>query len=220
MTILRPAITLDADEFLSAQGGALRLAGTRDVARRQLRTAAGLIVPAVVYDWVPVVRRGRTAVAGDVVFHLGGHAGLVACAQEVLLAVATIGPALEEQCRALQNAGEPLELFLLHEAGTFAVAKVVQAVHALAEAGAAARSWGVGAELAPGQLAGWPASEQVLFGRLLDLGSIDVGVTDAGLLVPQKSVSLMIGAGPEYPSAEVNSPCTYCDMGDTCSHRH
>jgi cobalamin-dependent methionine synthase I len=78
----------------------------------------------------------------------------------------------------------------------------------------------VGAELAPGQLSGWAVAEQHELARLLDLGAIGVQVTESGMLVPQKSASLMVGMGPEYESAEVRSPCEYCDLGDTCRYRH
>jgi hypothetical protein len=40
------------------------------------------------------------------------------------------------------------------------------------------------------------------------------------MLSPQKSASLMVGAGPDYESREVRSPCEFCDKGDTCRYRH
>jgi hypothetical protein len=216
-----PDIRLDEEEFLEAQGRSLRLPAARDVARRQLALARQLVSPAIILDWFAVDRlEERRVVIDGVVFGLGRHADLLDGAQEVLLAVVTIGPALEERCCALQEAGEPLELFLLHEAGVFAVGKLVEQAHAIAEAKAAEQRWGVSAELAPGQLAGWATSEQKLFSRLLDLESIGAHVTDGGLLVPQKSVSLMIGAGPGLTAQKVHSPCAYCDLGGTCTYRH
>jgi hypothetical protein len=219
--VLTPELTLDPEEFLQTQGKALRVPATREEARRQLKVAAGLVAPAVACGWFPVGRVDRrTAEIGDAVFGLGRHADLLAEAREVLLAVVTIGPALDERSRSLQESGEPLRMFLLHEAGVFALGKTVEAVHRLAEARAAERGWGVGAELAPGQLAGWDTSEQLLFGLLLDLESIGVRVTDVGLLIPQQSVSLLVGAGPGYTSSTVHAPCAYCDMGAKCTYRH
>ena len=90
----------------------------------------------------------------------------------------------------------------------------------LVEKAAAERGWGVGAELAPGQLAGWDIAEQKLLTGLLDVESINVTVTDSGMLVPQKSASLMVGIGPEYKSTEVQTPCAYCDLRETCRFSH
>jgi hypothetical protein len=222
MTVERvPDLTLDEQEFLRAQGGSLRLPAARDIARRQLALAGQLVSPAIVFDWFAVDRpKERRITVDGVAFTLGRHASLLDGAREVLLAVATIGLALEERCRTLQEEGEPLQLFLLHEAGVFTVGKLVERVHAIAETKAAERRWGVSAELAPGQLAGWATSEQLLFGRLLDLESIGARVTDGGLLVPQKSVSLMIGAGPGLTAQKVHSPCAYCDLGGNCTYSH
>ena len=78
----------------------------------------------------------------------------------------------------------------------------------------------MGAELAPGQLSGWSIAEQLLVAQLLDVAAIGVSVTESGILIPQKSASLMVGIGPEYESSEVRSPCEYCDVSDTCRFRH
>lgn len=222
MTVLTDIhLALRAEEFLEVQGAALRRPNMRDAALRALDRAAEIVAPAVVYDYfkVEACSGSQVRVAG-VSFNLGRHAELLASAQEVLLAVATIGPQLEEEARVLQKAGQVLDAFLLGEAGVFAVGKLVEGCHGIVEMEAASRGWGVGAELAPGQLAGWAIAEQRLLCRLLDVAAIGVRVTDAGVLVPQKSASLMIGMGPEYESAVVHSPCKYCAMGDACRFRH
>ncbi len=102
----------------------------------------------------------------------------------------------------------------------FAVGSLIQKAHRMIEEEAAWRNWGVGAELAPGQLAGWDIEEQKLLCGLVDTEAIGVTVTVAGMLVPQKSASLMVGIGPRYASAEVRTPCEFCDLGDTCRWRH
>ena len=109
---------------------------------------------------------------------------------------------------------------MLDAAGVFAVGKLIERARSIVERYAAERHWGVGAELAPGQLSGWAIAEQSLVGRLLDFGSIGVRLTDSGMLVPQKSASMMVGIGPDYQSSEVRSPCEYCDLGETCRYRH
>ncbi len=222
MTVLSDSeCDLEFDRFLEAQGEAFRRPEVREVARWALEEARGLIVPAIAYEWLTVdtVDDGRVRVGG-MLFTLGRHANLLAPAQEALVSVVTIGLRLEEQARELGAAGRALESYVLGEAGVFAVGSLMQRAHRMAEEEAARRSWGVGAELAPGQLNGWSIEEQKLLCSLLDTDAIGVTVTSTGMLVPQKSASLMVGIGPDYTSTEVRTPCEFCDLSDTCRWRH
>ena len=214
-------LVLDLEEFVEAQGEALRRPTAQEAAGKGLAAAAGLISPALVYGWFPVGDRDqRKAEVGGVVFELGRHADLLGPAHLAFVAVVTIGPGLEARSRDLQASGKALDSFMLDAAGVFAVGTLILRARSIVEQDAAERGWGVGAELAPGQLSGWAIAEQILVGRLLDLESIGVRVTDSGMLVPQKSASIMVGAGPDYESSEVRSPCEYCDLGETCRYRH
>ena len=220
-TITGIDVVFDFDEFLDSAGDSLRRPAMQEGARQALTTAAGLVCPSMVYDWHPVgVRDARTVAVGEVVFQLGRHADLLRPARSAFVAVVTIGGRLEARGRELQAEGKALDAFMLDWAGVFVVGKLIERAHAIVEKDAADRGWGVGAELAPGQLSGWPIAEQILVGRLLDLDSIGVRVTDSGMLVPQKSASLVVGVGPDYQSSEVRSPCEFCDISQTCRHRH
>jgi hypothetical protein len=214
-------LALDLEGFLESAGDSLRRPAMQEGARQALFAAAGLVAPAMVYAWHPVGVGDRgTAEVGGVLFRLGRHADLLEPARSAFVAVVTIGPRLENRSRELQACGRALDAFMLDSAGVFAVGRLIEMAHSIVENDAAQRGWGVGAELAPGQLSGWAITEQILVGRLLDLESIGVRVTDSGMLVPQKSASIMVGAGPDYESTEVRSPCGYCDVGETCRHRH
>jgi hypothetical protein len=214
-------LVLDLEDLVEEQGESLRRPVMRSAAQKGLEAAAGLISPAIVYGWFPVGNRDRkSAEVGGLVFALGRHADLLEQARLAFLAVVTIGPQLEERSRELQASGKALDSFMLDAAGVHGVGKLIGMARSIVEKDAAERGWGVGAELAPGQLSGWAISEQILVGRLLDLESIGVRVTESGMLVPQKSASIMVGVGPEYESSEVRSPCEFCDLGETCRYRH
>ena len=220
-TLVGPDLALDLDEFLDSQGEALRRPQTREAAGRALSRAVDLVRPAIVYDWFPVGDRDmKKAEVGGVVFTLGRHANLLEAARLAFVAVVTIGPQLEAESRELRATRKALDSLMLDEAGVFPVGKLIERARSIVELDAAARGWGVGAELAPGQLSEWSIAEQILIGRLLDLKSIGVRVTDSGMLVPQKSASLMVGIGPGYESSEVRSPCEYCELNETCRYRH
>jgi hypothetical protein len=212
---------LNLDEFLEAQGDALRRPGMHDAARQAVERAAGLVAPALVHDLFQVGVLGeRKAQVGGALFDLGKHADLLEGAELAFAAVLTIGPRLEDEARELQASGKALDSFLLGEAGVFVIGKLIAEAHQIAEKEAVGRGWGVGAELAPGQLAGWAIDEQKLLCGLLDVASIGVRVTESGMLVPQKSASMMVGIGPDYESTEVRSPCEFCDLGESCRFRH
>ena len=212
---------LDHDQFMASQGQALDRPEMKRVARWATDEAQGLLTPGIVYECLAVrALDGTQAQVGDTVFDVGRHADLLAPAREAFVGVCTIGPQLEERARELGSSGRALEGFLLGEVGVFAVGGLIQRAHEIVETEAAQRGWGVGAELAPGQLAGWKIEEQRTLCGLLDIDSVGVRVTDTGMLVPQKSASFMIGIGPGYASAVVRSPCEFCDQGATCRWRH
>lgn len=219
--ILRLNLSLNFAEFLEAQGDAVLRPGLRVSARRALEQAADLVSGAIVYDWFRVGEVGaRDVEVGGAVFQLGRHAELMGPAESALLAVMTIGPRVEELAGELQKSGQALDSFLLSEAGVFGVGRLMEEAHRIAERDAAQRCWGVGAELAPGQLAGWSIAEQKLLCSLVDIDAIGVRLTESGMLVPQKSASMMVGIGPGYESNVVRAPCEFCDQKETCRYRH
>jgi len=214
-------LSLELDDFKEAQGEALRLPRAQESAERALTEAATLVAPALVYEWISVEVVDRThARVGGVVMRVGGHTDLLLPAQEAFVCVATVGPALEERARDLAAEGKAFDSYILGEVGVYAVGLVMHLAHKRVEEEAAARGWGVGAEMAPGQLAGWDVAEQKLLCGLLDVSSIGVSVTDGGMLFPMKSASLLVGSGPEYEASEVRSPCDYCAKAETCRYRH
>jgi hypothetical protein len=222
MTVLTGfELPMEEELFFEEQGGALKRPSMQEAARAALARARGLVEPAVAYDWFPVsLLEGRRAQVGEEVFRLGRHADLLREAESALLALVTVGSRLEAESRRLQAAGKALDAYMLDAAGVFAVGMLIHKAHHIAEQEAADRGWGVGAELAPGQLSGRDLSEQHIIGRMLGIHAIGVEVTASGVLVPQKSASLLVGIGPGYEASEVCSPCQYCDVQETCRFRH
>jgi hypothetical protein len=222
VTVLRGfPLSLETDEFMEAQGEGLRRPSMSEAAVRAVAEAAGIVEPAVTYRWVAVERRdARRVEVGGEVLTLGRHADLLRPAQEAFVAVVTIGGTLEERTGELHAAGRALDSYLLDAVGVYAVGKCIETARMIVESQAAERGWGVGPELAPGQLSGWAIAEQKRIARLLDLDAIGVKVTESGMLVPVKSASMLVGAGPDYEAAQVGSPCAYCSVSETCRYRH
>jgi len=66
---------------------------------------------------------------------------------------------------------------------------------------------------------GWPLRGQRELCGLLPLEQIGVRLTSHSVLEPHKSVSALVGLGPDYPSARVGSVCKYCALQETCWRR-
>jgi len=157
--------------------------------------------------------------AGEAVLRVGPHVDVLAPARQVVAAVGTIGPELDERVAELGRSERRLDALLLDNAGVVAVGAIGEAVRRMVEEMAAARGWGVSACLAPGSLVGWPVQEQRTLCGLLPLEQIGVQVHGDGVLYPLKSASWLIGIGPGYASHTVGSMCHLCSLSKTCWRR-
>jgi len=183
--------------------------------------------PMAVYDWFNVrtvdgrrvTLSSRDGAADETVLLVGPKADLLGDAERVLVSVATIGPALEQQVRELNSAREVLNAYMLDSAGVVALGAVGESVRCMAEEAAAEKGWGVSPSLSPGSLVGWSLQRQTELCALLPLDSIGVQLNGYCVLEPHKSVSALIGMGPGYSSTRVGSVCRFCALKDTCWRR-
>ena len=151
--------------------------------------------------------------------HVGPKADLLEEAQQVLVAVGTLGPHLEREVERLQSEGQTIESYFLDSAGVVALGAIGEAIRSLAEEMATSRGWGVSPALSPGSLVGWPLRGQRELCSLLPLDEIGVHLNKYYVLEPHKSFSSLIGLGPGYESGQVGSICKYCALRDTCWRR-
>jgi hypothetical protein len=111
-------LPLEEELFFEQQGGALKRPSMQEAAKQALERARPLVEPAIVYDWFPAkVLERHQAQVGDSVFRLGRHADLLEPAELAFLGLVTIGPRLETESRALQDAGKALDAYMLDAAG-------------------------------------------------------------------------------------------------------
>jgi len=188
------------------------------VAREVLDEARALLAPTALYVTLPVrgFQHQRVVLDNGVAFEGALVARALAGATELALAVCTIGPALEERMDALFAAGDPVRALALDGAGTAAVGEISRMVSARICDAASARGLNVGMRASPGQ-EGWPLEQQrVLFG-LVPAEEVGVRLTQSCLMLPRKSVSLVIGLGPEMRADAV--PCDFCSKRERCPWR-
>lgn len=192
--------------------------GVIATAQNVLEEAQALLAPAAMYTIVPVqdFHHQTVVLDGEAAFEGPLVARALAGADEVALVVCTIGPALEAEMSARFAAGGSLSALALDGAGTAALGEVSRALVARIRDEASARGLGSGMRASPGQ-EGWSIWQQrVLFG-LVPADEIDVALTDSCLMLPQKSVSFVIGLGPEMRPDAVT--CDFCSKRNRCQWR-
>ena len=214
-------LSLEVAHILEGQGVPPSRASAEVVAVAQgvLDEAQSLLAPAALYTFVPVqaldhqqiiLERGA-AFAGPLA------ARALTGAVEAAVVMCTIGSALEERSAALFAAGHPLQGLALDGAGTAAVGQLAARVGVRICDEATARGLSVGMRASPGQ-EGWPITQQrVLFG-LLPAQRIGVRLTETCLMLPRKSVSFVVGLGPDMRADAV--PCDFCSKRERCRWRH
>jgi hypothetical protein len=216
-------LDLDVDKVLAAQGAeppAIRRRHPRLVraAERALDEGLNLIAPDAAQKVLSVTRRNERGV------HLAGGGCIrgatiqrqLCDAEQIVAAVCTIGGALEQRVSAMLGE-DPMLALALDGLGTAAVDVLATEVCSQVAAEAETRGLKATVPLSPGMM-GWPIADgQDLIFSLLNAGAIGVVLTTSRLMVPRKSVSMVIGLGRRVTTGL--RTCDLCDMKDRCRYR-
>lgn len=216
-------LIFDADDVLRAQGGDPAAVRSRnpafaDIAERALAEAVPLLQPRVSYQRLAVERltHERVALADGNVLSGPLVAQHLASASDVVVLVCTIGPALETRADEVM-AGDMLYGLALDGVGSAAAEALAEAACHYFEKQAVDQGWRASVPISPGMV-GWPVGEgqQQVF-RVLSATDNGVTLTTTGMMVPRKSLSMVIGLGPNV--SDSGSACDYCSMSDRCRYR-
>lgn len=226
MPILRDIpIALTAEEIIASPANRQVKPALLRHAQNAIALGQELWQPRAVYDWfdVQTVDGERVTLSStngtEAELHVGPKADLLAPARQALVSIVTIGPALEQKVQELQANGDAMTAYMLDSAGVVALGAVGEALRCLVEDRAAELGWGVSPSLSPGSLVGWALRDQRALCSLLPLEEIGVHLTRRCVLEPHKSVSGLVGLGPDYDTARVGSVCKYCALQKTCWRR-
>jgi hypothetical protein len=147
--------------------------------------------------------------------NVGDRSHFLKPAKEVLLAVKTVGPLLEEEVHRLEGP-DPLKSYFMDLAGVVALDQVSDWFRMKVQDLARKKGWGVSPSLLPGSLAGWSVEGQREICHFLDLWGAGVTLNHFSVLKPHKSDSVAIGIGPEYTANVVASLCGDCPRKEVC----
>jgi hypothetical protein len=184
---------------------------------RTLEELQELVRPAACYESFVIERvlHERLELAGGTRIGSGQLTTIVGGAEELYVAVCTLGGELDDRIREHRAQGRFVEMLLLDELGSWAIDQVREQLYGRIQAELAGRGWRASSPLSPGE-SSWPMREQRIIFRLLDVSQIDVTLGAGDLMRPQKSLSMTIGAGSGELGAEGLTRCHYCSIRERC----
>jgi hypothetical protein len=170
----------------------------------------GLLKPAVAYEIYP--SNGKPA-APPAFSHL-----LPPEAREFAVVIGTIGPGLEKRAADYNRRGETLLAVLLDGIGSAAVDSLTHEACSIIEAEASTRGYRIACPVSPGA-GSFPITEQRNLFKMVHSEEIGVRLTSSEMMVPVKSISMVIGMGPEMKKYTRAGVCAVCNLGKTCRYR-
>ncbi len=215
-------LRLDADAILRGQGADPQILRSRrprlfEVASGALAESLPLINPRVLYERYAVedvlhnrlrLEGGRELKGEALAQHLGP-------ARAVLVMLCTIGGDLEQRASQVMEA-DMVHGLALYGAGSAAVEALANAACQYFELAAAQEGWQTTVPLSPGMI-GWPVEQgQPQIFSLLDGSQIGMSLTESAIMLPLKSLSLVVGVGTEL--IRQGSTCDFCTMREVCKY--
>ena len=127
------------------------------------------------------------------------------------LFLATIGPRLEEWSKELMAEGDMLRAYIVDAIASETVEQVAGWLENEIAKHAQERAWKITNRYSPGYC-GWPVDEQHKLFSLLPEGFCGISLTPSALMIPIKSVSGVVGLGPDVKRGAYQ--CSICDLKD------
>jgi len=215
-------LAIDPDEVLRFQGykrgGAAPGPEVRALFDEALALGRRLMAPRAVVRWVPVTRETADALeAGGVTLTIPGIRAHWGPVEHVVAGVCTVGDAIARRAAELWEARELPLASMLDSVGSGAVESLAEHVNDRLCQEGLARGFSVTNRISPGY-ARWELDEQRYLFALCPGDAIGVRLNAACVMTPTKSISLLVGAGPEARVDHYFSQCARCWMRD-CAYR-
>lgn len=216
-------LLINTDAVLRSQGADPAIIRARspylvEIADQALEDTKGLLEPKILSRQFAVksiyheklLLEGGISITGSLVSqHL-------AASQFVIAVLCTVGPKVEEYASKVMANNMVLGL-AIDGVGSAGVEALANAVCSNIENHVAKDNFLTTMPLSPGMI-GWSVEEgQPIIFKLLEAGKIGVEITPNHLMIPRKTLSMLIGIGSEVGSKR--STCDYCVMQKTCRYQ-
>lgn len=216
-------LEVHVDDILRSQGAdpdVLRARSPRvvEAAERALTAGLPMIEPVIACRTLKVRKITHEKVVLDDETYLTGKlvTNQLAGAKEAVVMVGTLGRALESYAAAVLPVDGPLGM-ALDGLGTAAIDILVKAACAYFAEKAEARGYETTIPLSPG-MEGWDfaAGQKQIF-QLVDPTEAGIYLTEGGMMVPQKSLTAVIGIGEDVSTG--GRACDYCAIRNSCRYQ-
>jgi hypothetical protein len=216
-------LDFDVDAVLRGQGaepGAIRKRSPRlvELAQRALEEATPLLEPRTLYLELGVEQLRHERLTLDDGGKLSGKliAEHLAPARQVILILCTVGDALEAQANRVSQ-DDLVYGLALDGVGSAAVEALANAACKHFEDRALELGLQSSIPLSPGMV-GWPVDvgQPEIF-EILKPAQVGVRLTEYGLMMPRKSLSMVLGLGEVMKTG--GRTCDYCAMRETCRYQ-
>jgi hypothetical protein len=179
-----------------------------------------LLEPAIAYSIYPVkgIKHDLMQLENGAVLRGEAISSVLRDARELAILVCSIGPKLEAEVAGYFDKNESLNGLILDGIGSTAVDSLAQKACGYIAREALDRGCRASSPLSPG-MPGLPISQQKRLFRLVPAEEIGVSLTLGGVMIPLKSISMIIGIGPEMKNWTQVEVCMRCNLNKTCSHR-
>ena len=167
---------------------------------------------------IECVRDSHVFVEGSIVFTSEVIARLLRECTKVAVILVTIDKYLEETACRLAEDGLIVQAMALDAVGSAAVEKVADFVQDRIREVANEQGLATSRRFSPGYC-DWNISQQKALFRAVNGNSTVTRLTNGYLMIPQKSMSSVVGIGPSNGKLEGYNPCTTCDKDDCHSRR-
>lgn len=220
-------VQLETDELVTRLSQGIQRPQFRDIAETTLTEVNGIWRPSISYRWLNCSRieeaGGTHRVHGgdeNVILDLGVSSHFLNNAEYVLVAIFTIGEALEAVSRQTSKDGQVLIAYIIDVIGLIVLEKTGDLINSVAEDKARELGWGVSPLLSPGSIHGWNLEEQLQLCSLLPIAELGLKIQNDAVLKPFKSMTSLIGIGPGYSSAMTGAACLACSKNDECHFKN
>lgn len=139
-------------------------------------------------------------------------------ASHLALGVCTVGAALENRVSEWFAASERLRAVVLDDIGSLALYGLSDQLEALLQKEAETLGLEASGVLSPGE-DGFDLSEQAKVAELAGGGSIGISITSTAMLIPRKSLSMVMGFGARMQKWGRAERCARCGARERCPHR-
>lgn len=181
--------------------------------------------PKAVYKWLNLEDADSSSVVlssgpqgRTTTLQLGFSTQFVAPAKQVLIGVYTAGQELDHASREASMDKRLMDAYLIDLVALRVLKEVELFLTGVVEEAARKSAWGVSPYLSPGSVHGWDLADQPNLCSLLNLDAIDVNIDRNGTFTPFKTVSCLIGIGPDFESTQVGPTCLVCSNRENCDH--